>query len=228
MRVHLTCRLCGVTFADKPSRATKRTYCSRACKESDPDRRRPLADRFWSKVTKAGPLPAACPDLGVCWERSGYRQSSGHVQLGSGGNDSQALYAHRVAWDLADGKPAPSGFDVCHACDNPPCVRNDTRGGFVIDGIEYPRWGHLYLAPHAINVKDMAIKARSTKGRKADPSTVLRGEAHYKARLTETDVREIRAAFDRGEPKQDIAARFGIHRTHVTSIVARKIWRHVA
>jgi hypothetical protein len=58
--------------------------------------------------------------------------------------------------------------------------------------------------------------------------TLLYGEAHPKARLTENIVRAIRAAAAAGEAQHSIGARYGIHQAHVSLIVRRRIWRRVA
>lgn len=71
-----------------------------------PATRRPLADRFWSKVHKAQP--------NECWLWTGTKN-----QLGYGDFDN--MRAHRVSWTLANG-PIPPGLCVLHQCDNPPCV----------------------------------------------------------------------------------------------------------
>ncbi|MER9685871.1 NUMOD4 motif-containing HNH endonuclease [Mesorhizobium sp. M0139] len=56
--------------------------------------------------------------------------------------------------------------------------------------------------------------------------TLSHSEGHHKAKLTREDVAKIRAA--RGAERQiDLAERFGVCQTVVSSIQLGKIWRHV-
>ena len=59
------------------------------------------------------------------------------------------------------------------------------------------------------------------------PESRPRGEQNAMAKLTVTQVIEIRAAAIRGEIHRTIAARYGVHRSLITAIVARRWWRHV-
>lgn len=54
-----------------------------------------------------------------------------------------------------------------------------------------------------------------------------RGARHYKTKLTEDDVRAIRAARDGGESLTTICARYGIGKPAASMIANRKTWRHV-
>ena len=58
------------------------------------------------------------------------------------------------------------------------------------------------------------------------PASKKHGSGSHLSRLTESDVLEIRA-LDLTMPGVDIAKRFGISATHVSSIVKRRSWRHI-
>lgn len=62
--------------------------------------------------------------------------------------------AHRFSWELANG-PIPAGLVVCHACDNPGCVRPDhlwlgTQRANMVDA---GRKNHLGAAKHWTSCK---------------------------------------------------------------------------
>ena len=95
-------------------------------------------ERFWASVDPSGD----------CWlwqgavhtDRGGY----GAFQDGDG-----IKYAHRAAWELENG-PIPEGMQVCHHCDNPPCVRGS----------------HLFLGTQKDNIADMLAKGRGHEQKK--------------------------------------------------------------
>ena len=104
---------------------------------------RPLAERFWEKVDKNGPV--IYPDLGPCWMwNAATRNEEGYGIISDKGNN---LVASRVAYELQN-SPIPDGMLVLHKCDNPSCVRGD----------------HLYIGTQKENIQDAFRRGR--KGNK--------------------------------------------------------------
>jgi hypothetical protein len=106
--------------------------------------------------------------------------------------------AHRVAYALTF--PEWDGKqNVLHRCDNPSCV-NPT---------------HLFPGSQADNVADMIAKGRAHDSR---------GERAGNVKLTSEQVTAIRA-----EPllQRQIAKKYGIERSVISRIRARKLWRSV-
>ena len=96
------------------------------------------------------------------------------------------------------------GFEIdgilLHSCDNPSCV-NPT---------------HLSLGTPAENSRDMVRKGRS-----------LFGERNHKSKLTENDVKSIRAIFEQGKvTKKAIADEYNVSDTLISLIISGKIWKH--
>ena len=54
------------------------------------------------------------------------------------------------------------------------------------------------------------------------------GETHYAAKLSESDVREIRELLKRGVYHKDIASKFGVNRQQITKIANGQAWRRTA
>ncbi len=196
------CATCGSEFW-RASLTAPATYCSRDCKNLG--QTVPLVERFWRYVQKSD----------GCWEWTGYRGTGGYGQIGEGTGQGRNLTAHRVSWLLHFGS-IPPGLFVCHHCDNPPCVRPD----------------HLFLGTAQINVADRERKGRGAKGAglyALHPERRARGERVHLARLTEDQVREIRARYAAGGVKQsDLARAYNVSRGSIGPIVRGETWRHVS
>jgi len=95
--------------------------------------------------------------------------------------------------------PIPAGMDVCHHCDNRPCVRPD----------------HLFVGTRADNMLDATAKGR------------LRLERLTRAKVTANDVVDIRSLHAFGATTNDLGAAYGLKQHSVWQIVARNNWRHV-
>lgn len=103
--------------------------------------------------------------------------------------DGKYTMVHRAVYEQAHG-PIRQGLLVCHRCDVPACVN----------------LAHLFLGTPFQNRKDAQAKGR-----------LPAGESTWCAKLTEQDVREIRAARKRGETCESLAARYGVHNSGITS-----------
>ena len=106
--------------------------------------------------------------------------------------------AHRLAYALTF--PEWDGKKlVLHRCDNPPCVNP----------------AHLFLGTQADNVADMWAKGRAHD---------FRGEGGGNVKLTAEQIIAIRT-----EPllQRQIAVKYGIERSVVSRIRARKSWQSV-
>lgn len=139
-----------------------------------------------------------------CWEWSGATSKGGYGQYqvakfrpsGAETYTRKRIYAHRLAWTLHYGD-IPSGYEVCHRCDNPPCVNP----------------AHLFLGTHADNQNDMHQKGRSARGSRQGGS-----------KLTEDAVREIMAST---LPSEVLARRFVVSFQTVNSIRCGHGWKHL-
>jgi hypothetical protein len=149
----------------------------------------------------------------TCWLWTGTAERGGYGRINVGG---KWLRTHRVAWELSNG-PIPTGLCVCHRCDNPPCVNP----------------AHLFLGSQRDNLHDMATKGRH--GSRARPDRVAHGERHGSSRLTELEVRDIRANCRpaRGSNLKSSASlsgfarKYGIRLYAVQRIVSGKTWAHL-
>lgn len=160
--------------------------------------RKNLAERFWGRVSQAGP--------GECWEWVGSRMSDGYGRIEHGSIISGTCIsqlAHRVSWMIAHDRWVPDGLFVCHTCDNRPCVNPN----------------HLFLGTPDDNMQDKKRKGRQSR---------LPGESNPRAVLTAVDVAHIRRLRSSGASLSDIGDKFGVSISNVSAIALRKRWGHVS
>lgn len=176
-----------------------------------------------------------------CWFWAGTLDRDGYGELRL---ERRRQLVHRLAWELVAG-PIPLGQQVLHTCDVRNCARNDDVGVYVLNGIEHPRRGHLWLGTTVDNSADRVQKGRAARGdrngSRLHPERLKRGDDHParqrpgwrrgegngRAKLTESDVRAIRKRSMDGEPQRSIARSYGIGQSQVGRIVHRYAWNDV-
>lgn len=139
-----------------------------------------------------------------CWLWSaGIGGSNGYGVVWARG---KSRLVHREAYESVGGYGSADGLVVRHRCDTPACCNP----------------AHLELGTYADNSRDMVERGRHV---------AVRGEAKRNAKLTESDVRAIRAEYanpERTLSQKAIALRFGVDQSAISLIVTRKEWKHVA
>jgi len=143
---------------------------------------------FWAKVDKRGP--------NECWEWTA--AGGGYGRFRAAG---RSLVTSRLSYTLAFGDP-PLHLDVCHTCDNPPCVNP----------------AHLFLGTRRKNLQDCAKKNRHN---------AARGVAAGKAKFEPAQVYEIRRRGDAGESRKLLAEEFDVSSPAICDIIYRKSWKHL-
>lgn len=161
--------------------------------------RKTLSERFWPKVEK---VPGGC----WLWKGATNGDGYGHIAVDAAGR--KLMKAHRLAWELANG-PIPDGKCVLHRCDTPNCVNPD----------------HLFLGTQLENMRDCKAKGRLIPASR--PRSIPAGENNPNARVTETQVREIRLKARAGVCQKLLQAEYGLSRAGIQRIVSRRAWPHV-
>jgi len=140
-----------------------------------------------------------------CWMWIGaIVKAVGYGRFGMPGNTTD--YAHRASWRIFRGQ-IPAGVYVCHRCDVRECVNPD----------------HLFLGTHRDNMRDAA-----DKGRVRIPSaSYASDETHQPAKLTNEQVRVIRAADRRRGVAAQLARQFDVSLSAVCLARARRTFKDV-
>lgn len=149
-----------------------------------------MDELFWSKVDKSG----------ECWEWQGHINSGGYGMTNTRYGTRQA---HRVAWILTNGA-IPEGLDVCHHCDNRPCVNP----------------AHLFLGTTAENMLD-----RDQKGRHRTGWYDKRGAGNPRAKLNPAQIMAIRSRAE--VPSAILAREFSVSPSMIRRIIRGSSWNNL-
>ena len=191
---------CKIADCDKP--AATRGWCPAHYQRWRQGRPLHTPVGVYRSIKTLDDLLASCVPEGDClvWTRG-----TTSIGYGSIRRNNKHVLAHRLAWELANGRPVPEGLYVLHSCHNPPCCNPD----------------HLRVGTQADNMRDAAEAGRTS------PPPVRRGADNPAARLADDDVREIRRLHAGGMPLARIAPKYGVSGAAISKIVRREMWAHV-
>lgn len=133
-----------------------------------------------------------------CWEWTAVKDKDGYGKVKIAGRQKMA---HRVSYQLYIGA-IPDGLFCLHHCDNPSCVNP----------------AHLFLGTDADNMQDCL-----NKGRGARPF----GEKHWGAKLTEEQVKTIRARRIDGVRNTDLAKEYGVAHQTISNVTNHIRWTKI-
>lgn len=140
---------------------------------------------------------------GALGERIGCWEWKGYIDPQGYGRievRGQAFKAHRAAYELFIA-PIPEGMHVLHHCDNRSCVNP----------------AHLFLGTNSDNVADSVTKHRRA-----------RGESIGLAKLTQSQVREIRGQykpFSRDVGGRALARHYGVNHSTIVRLIQGETWK---
>ena len=142
---------------------------------------------------------AKAVEVDGCLVWSGTKSKDGYGQTSYQGKQ---ILAHRLAYLLTHGS-IPEGVEICHDCDNPPCIKP----------------AHLFPGTHAENMSDMKAKKRSGR---------LPGSKHGRAKITEETVLQIRKEYIPLKfTYRMLSEKHGVSMRAVEHILRGDQWQHI-
>lgn len=134
-----------------------------------------------------------------CW---GWRKRPTTFNYSSlSGGKNKTVLGHRISWMIHNGE-IPNNLWVLHKCDNPICTNPD----------------HLFLGNHKDNMVDCAQKGRRN---------VNYGVGHYRAKLNDDKVKEIKMLIKNGYSQSHLGNKFNVSPSTIQNIADEKTWKHI-
>lgn len=233
-RTARTCEACGTPFTVPAHRANTARFCKRECALHAPKRLSEPRPRDASKRETR-----TCGNCGVLFETWVARR-----QECCSYDCSMVLYRARATdrfWSKVDkngptvrpelgpcwvwvGTRYTNGYGQAAARGRAERIAHRVSWALTFGSVPDDLWvlhrcdnppcvrpDHLYLGTGTDNAHDMWDRNRH-------PRT---------ARLTESDVAQIRAAAARGVSRQELAHRYGVQYMTITDVIWRRTWKHV-
>jgi hypothetical protein len=141
-------------------------------------------------------------DSSGCWEWQLAKTPNGYgiISVKRAGKRT-SIGAHRASFQRFVRMLKPGEF-VLHSCDNPGCINPE----------------HLRAGTPLENMQDKMLRGHA-----------YQGAEHHRAKLSESDVREIRRRYDAGERVSDIRKDYPrLAWTNIRRVAIRSTWKHVA
>ncbi len=183
----MTKRTCPTCLGRKPN------FHAKECRKcSNKTRVKTIKERFYRYVKKTS----------KCWEWTGAKDVIGYGRINV---NNFSKPAHRVAWEIHNGKPIPDGMSVCHKCDNPPCTKKS----------------HLFLGTQFQNSLDCTLKGRNNCVRKLSAKDIPKIREMY---ANATHCKERRK---KGFGERAIAKKYGVTGSCIRSVITRTTWKHI-
>lgn len=158
------------------------------------------------------------------WERVNITSNCwlwiGHLNKKRGGygyfkSRGKIWRAHRLSYEIHYGSFDKS-LDVCHKCDNPPCVNPN----------------HLFLGTAKDNCQDTVRKGRTKRGSEhglnVHPERRPWGERNGQSKLTVEAVIDIRNSYDkRKKSVEELSKKYNVSIFNIYKVISRKLWPNV-